>query len=312
MAKKKDQLDITGEDEGKKKAPEEEKKKPEESAPEEEPELSTEPEEQEEEDEPPSRGERRAARGRSRQAELEEELEQARRERDEARTQAMAFLARQPVQPQTNGKTEEDPLGKEWKDIQRETRVLQAEWRARNAQGQPALTQAEIDAFEERGWELEQRKHDVAYRAAAKKHAPPPSQGPQGEHAVMLTMIKAEFPDVVGHPQAAQYADAMFRAKRARGAPDTMETRRAALMDARKEFQLGPVTTSRQPSAATKARFAGPTRGAGGGGDERPTTIRMTREHKRQADAMFPHIKDDGKRHAHWAKTVGADIARES
>lgn len=116
-------------------------------------------------------------------------------------------------------------------------------------------------------------------------------------------------PDVFQRPEYVNWGTAHYWQLVAEGSPQSMETINKALQATRSRFRLGkqPAPTQRE-----KARYTAAPAGAVGGGGAGPTTITMTRNHQRAAEAMYPNDKPEVA-HRKWAKSVGPSyVARKA
>jgi len=124
-----------------------------------------------------------------------------------------------------------------------------------------------------------------------------------------ITYMRAKYHHVLRVPAAARYAHGIYNTLVAKGKPESPDTIEDAYREAEREFRLG----NTDASAGQRAKYTGGTIGGGGGSNTGPRTLKMTEDRKRNADAMFPQIKDERKRYEMYAKKVGPKIlARES
>lgn len=128
-----------------------------------------------------------------------------------------------------------------------------------------------------------------------------------------VAVIKAEYADVYADNVALSHAQYVYRASLKKGAPDTPETFKAALAEARRVELQGGAPSRPAPSAAAKAKYTGSSAGGSAGASRSAAesgakkVVTMTPEMRKMADHAFPHIADDRERYKHWAKTAGVN-----
>lgn len=251
--------------------------------------------------EPASRQEKK----RNRYREAREAAEAARRETAELRgqLQQMATILQERSRQAEPKAEQKDPYQEKLDSIAREQRLLYSEINARGN----TLSQADLDKYEQRANELRRQEIDIA---AERKFAQLRQQTPQpDQHAnAVQAMLQLQNSDVYGNAEAVNLARAYFDLQVKRGRTGDYELHQEAMDFTRKQLGMTPRNgSSRAPSQADRAKYAGVPRGGGGSGGDSDTveTVTMGKDFRRIADAMYGHIKDEKKRYEMWAKGPG-------
>lgn len=244
----------------------------------------------EEDDEPEvsTRAAKKAERGRIR------EENEALRIRSEAAERLLQETLRQqsqyqqPQQPQNEFAVYDQ-------QIQREQDMLLKEYEYLRAKGS-AVTKEELADYQKRVNEHNERDADLKTAKALHRRGIPLQQ----ENPV-VQQARMRYPDVASNPQASNWATARLAQLVYEGKPDNWDTFDLAVQEARQRFKIGKGA----PSPQMRTRLAGHSRGGGSGA---AAQFVMTKEHRKNADALYSHIKDPNKRYTQYAKTVGAKI----
>jgi hypothetical protein len=124
----------------------------------------------------------------------------------------------------------------------------------------------------------------------------PQQQRPQNnvQQEVVKTMITTTYPDIVNNPKHLAWADARHRQLQAEGLPDDHATLHRAMTETRTQFGL----PGGAPSEATKAKFAGTSRGSNGGGGAPSSSVTLTRDEVKRAKQAYPGDPDALKKFA--------------
>lgn len=178
------------------------------------------------------RGERRAERDRE-LGTLREQNAQFQRQLDEMR-QVVISRSQQPA-PQQQAPVA-DPHSQEIEHIRREQEMIQTALRTGTV-----TENQEIERLRKRYYELDQREHDVREERFAQKviervKREVPNGPRQGEYEEAT--LRNEFPDVIDHQQAMQYARGTFWQLVAEGKAPVLATSREAMNRAAERFGL--------------------------------------------------------------------------
>lgn len=248
------------------------------------------------EGDPGARGAKKRDRGANLWQELQKEREEKQRISERlARLEGVAASLPHPSQMQPH-RPERDPIDEHLDQAREEQRNLYAEFEARMAATEGKMSADERKKFDERNAALEDKRIQLQIQ----KHAP--RMDPEAiARQNMQMQIDSRHPDVMGDPQRRSWTQARFWQLRAEGMSDSWETLDLAANEARKRF--GGQAATRPPSDSRKARFTGAPRGGGSSGGQK--TYRMTDVDKRLAAAMFPNEKDERKRNQMWVNSVG-------
>jgi hypothetical protein len=251
----------------------------------------------------PSRDDKKRERGRR----FSEEKVQAERERDELRQQNERLLR---VLESQRPSGQPASTGPDMKDIEERRQKLTEDRRLvaeRIAYLGNKITPEQEKEIIDRVSKIDDELYDL--RAEKRERQKQASERSKPQVPEEVGYIRSKFHHVLRNGDAARYAQGEYLRLRAKGHPDGPETFERSLQEAEREFRLGNTDVSR----GQRDKYSGAPSGAGGnGGSGGPRTIRMTPDRMKQADAAFPHIKDEKKRYEHFAKTVGPKIlARE-
>lgn len=179
------------------------------------------------------------------------------------------------------------------------------------ASGRTQVTDETRREFETRYQQLTQRRQELTTAKVMRDHNIRPSDPSEGVRAA----IQAQYSDVYGHPQAAQYVGGLWQQMRAQGHKDSPELLRLVMGKARSAFKLkGPDGNLEPPSNARRNKYTGSSSaGAGSGSTRRNTsTVRMTPDMKGIAEAHYEHRSDLSSRQKHelWAKEIGPEYLK--
>lgn len=251
----------------------------------------------------PSRAERRRDRGRNLVSEANLRAEAAERRAAEAERIARDVASRIQAAPKQE---EKDPADDELEKAYADQKSMYREYEARKAAR--TLTEADINDFEKRGREIEQRKLTaVAKKLQASNRGPSPDEVVA---RVRQQQLAEEHSDIISNPQHFTWVRGRMQQELAEGKPDTKATVDAVMDLARRKFGLTPRGGRPAPSDAAKRRLGGMSRG-GGSASEGGAKITMTKELRNLADAAYGHIKDDKERYRMWAKGPGRRLQEQ-
>lgn len=279
-----------------------------------EPELSV--DESPEEDDDESGKKTRQEKKRDRFKQLKEERDEERKRAQELEKRLASIEQRAAAYPDPNTlqqhllqrgqpqQAQEDPTDSELQDVYSQQEQL---FQYANAQWNN-LDRTEREKIQKRARDLDEKKAELLYQKAAKKHQPQQPDQRQLVRQTLQAQIQHEHSDVYQNPAAVQYANGEYARLRHQGYPDSMETLKQAMDSARGAFGMKRrASEAVKPTEAQRRRLAGMPKGGGEGGAKR-RTIKMTQDYKDMADAAFPNIEDDAKRYQHWANTVGKKL----
>lgn len=235
------------------------------------------------------------------------------REKDVARDRELAELRgmvqgamhRQPGRDATDdGDDEDSELDDALADIQRRHGAAYQQLRAKGAQA----TQADKDAYEAESRRLERERIKLGADYAARRSAAGQQQFVHQQ--VIREQLRRDHGDVyAAGDRAVAYSRGEFQKLLALGHPDSAETVKKAMDATRIAFNIG-----RQPGPTPNQQrhFVAPPRGGSGGGgtDNGPQKIKMSKEFRQMADAMYPEERDDKKRYAKWANGPGRELLK--
>jgi|GEM_PF-6861953 len=204
----------------------------------------------------------------------------------------------------------EDPHRDELDDVYRQQEMLFGAYE-RDQQAH-ALTPDKVQEYQNRARQLEERKAELQYLRAAKRHGMTGQQTDPRAAAreVVQQQIRSEHADIASRQDAWGWATARYQQLRYQGLPDSMDTLNQVMDEARSQFGLPPKRGRAQPTASQRAKYTGMAKGGGSGEKQKGKgRIRMTREYKEMADAMYPEIEDDRERYQKWANEVGPSLS---
>lgn len=281
--------------------------------------LNMEDDEEDDEDEPPkldpkpSRKEKKA----SRTWMPAEEKERLIREAAEAKAAAVAnanamqllqqTLQRLPFggqQPQ-----QRDPVDQELESIDEERLALEREYASRVNDTKNLVTPDEMNQFRKRAMKLERRQTEAITQRQIRQMNLAPRQDEQA--TIIRNYVATRYPEASQNQQAMQWAHGVQQQLVAEGKPMwAAETIDAAMESAEKRFKMGKYKNSnppREPDPVLKDRLQSTPRSANGSPLKGQKQIVMTKEFRQMANAAYPHIKDERKRWAKWAKDQQED-----
>jgi hypothetical protein len=243
-----------------------------------------------------ARKESRKAKRAERQSQFRAAQEEASRLRAEVEQ-----LRRQPVQQAAPAQQAPNPAVQRLHQIDDATRRLHAEFRARA----PKEDSEEYRDFERRNNELTTARMAAVVDAKTGQQQQPNVQ--ELARAVAWQNFQSEHHDVFNHPQAQTWAWGEYYKRKAEGKPDTPETARQLLDDARRRFGLTPRGGVPAPDQATRQRFTGVGARQAGGAPS-PGAIKMDAHDKRMARIAF--MKEgvtEAQAYQKWANTAGKE-----
>lgn len=169
-------------------------------------------------------------------------------------------------------------------------------------------TPEERNKLREEWFALEQRRMDLqAGRAIARQGGGGRGTSPE---QVNQAILMGEFPDVFATPggqptQMLRWGHARHQQLLAEGAPNSLDTARKALNEARSRFGSGSTPRRAAPPPERRARYESISRGGGGsdGEDERPRSVVLSKQQMAMAEERFPNMKPDAA-HREFAKRV--------
>lgn len=249
----------------------------------------TEPEADDDEPEEPqlSRREKKAQRQSLReQAEADREARLA----AEQRAAYALGVAQTTIQQSQQRQQFKAPHEIEADSIFKERELLVQEFNLARQRNKGELTPEQEQDFKRRGYNLEER---MAMNAVSRREAerqPPPQV--QHQHDLMAT-LRARYPDVVGNPDAFQWALARYQTlvrhpNPKERATDDWNTTERVMQETREEFGMA----QRSDRTPEQRRFAGSPAGASGVSGETPKKILLNPEEKKRADAAYPHLAE--------------------
>lgn len=222
----------------------------------------------------------------------EAEANKARAEAAERFLQQTMEMQRQYAQPQQQPQDELAPYEQQ---LERERTMLLKEAEYLRSKG--GGTESEVKDYTARVQEHNNRDAELKVARALQKMGVSPQQrtNPVVEEA------RRRYPDVAVDDKASNWATARFQQLVLEGKPNDWPTLDIAVSEARQRFGIGRPG----PSSNMKTRLAGHSRGGGSSGG---ASFVMTKQHRKQADALYSHIKDTNKRYTMYAQTVGRKI----
>lgn len=245
------------------------------------------------------RSERRQERGEDFVRQANERAEAADRRAQALEARLAAAESRLPKE-----KPADDPAEAELKQAYDDQKDLYKVYQA--VQGRKGgATAEEIEEFQAKGQAIERRK----MIAAAKIAGGGQRQGASTEDVVVQVrrqQMAERNSDIVADANRLRWAQGRMQMELAEGKPDTEATVEDVMEQARRKFGLPSKRTRPAPSAADKRRLGG--MGRGGGSSDARRTLSLSRTDKDMADAAFPHVKDERKRHEMWARGAGRKL----
>lgn len=229
---------------------------------------------------------------------------EARADADRRALQQVTMMASQFARPQQQ---QADPIDQELERVNHERVALDDLYAARYRDTQNPLTQDELKKFKEQAVALEDRKTGLIVHKVNRQQGIGPQQN-AGEQAVRA-YLASNYAEASQDRRALAHAGGVQAMEAAAGKdPWSVEVINKAMDSAERAFKLGKhkFGEPHEPDPNLRDRYVGAPRGStgrGGGGGERKVV--MNKEYREMANKAFPHIKDDAKRWAHWAKTTG-------
>ncbi len=215
---------------------------------------------------------------------LKEQNAAIQRQLDEMRTVVLTRAA-QPQQQQPQGE-QQDPYAQEIDHIRREQEMIQTALRTGTVQDKD-----EIERVRQRYYSLDRRERDIERERVKRELRDEMRQTQQprvGEYEEAA--LRNEFPDVIEHPQAMQYARGTYWQLVAEGKPATLNTSKEAMAKAAERFGLRSPSAP-QVSAVEKQRFGAVSAQAGGKGNG--GGMRLNSQQMRMALARWPQDDDN-------------------
>lgn len=239
---------------------------------------------------------------------LRDELEETRRKNNElaeriARMEgAQSAMHRQAaVRDETD---DEDELDSVLESYQSE---LESAWNALRAKGANA-TEQDKEAYRLKAKEIDKKKAIATADIIVKRRMGEVTEA-QSQEAVRAA-IRTRYSDVYSNPRAVQYAEGEYRklvALGERGTPEQVLDK--AMEAARTAFRM---RSAPPPTERDRRQFSGPPRGRApstGGGDDSGGEIRMTKDLRRMARAMYPNLSE-AESYKKWAQGPGKAYLR--
>jgi hypothetical protein len=260
-------------------------------------------------DDDPDSDEDRPSRKGKKQNRFREALERADAAEERARrieAQMAALEQRLSSQQQYSpGIQTEDPSEKELREIRARQKDLRNLYAARYASKD--MSQEEGDRYNSEFEDLENRATEVVVSRKLQEHL----SSQKGNDLNQMLQIK--YMDLAYNPQARSSALGLYTMKVADGARPGPELLEEVADETYRKYKIGPYKKGISPSSGAKAKLSGnPTGGTGGrsSGNNKLKKIVMTRELRRMADAMYPHLEPK-ERYETWAKNVGSKALEE-
>jgi hypothetical protein len=181
--------------------------------------------------------------------------------------------------------------------VYKEQNLLYREFQAKGT----AITQAEIDTYEAKARELDEKKVEIQAERLLRK------RGIQAAdpNAAQRAAIQAKHADVYADQRALDYAEGYYKQQVALGNAESWTLLEESMNASRRQFKLGNTPA---PDHRRRQRTMGmaSTTGAGSGADPGAGgKIVMTKAFRQMADAMYSHEPDRQKRFQMWANGAG-------
>lgn len=285
--------------------------------PEEPEDISVDPDPEDDDDDGESRDDKKRQRPALRRA-LEEERELSRKTREELAELRgrMSQLGDQSMRVQHSGAPPVDQIQAQidatFQEESRLRREAQSIYDAAASGRGGQVTDDTRREFEQRYQQLTQRRQELTTAKVMRDHNIRPVDPSEGVRAA----IQAQYADVYGNPQAAQYVGGLWQQYRAEGHKDTPELLKLVMGKTRERFKLkGPNGNLEPSSEARKNKYRSASSGGGAGGSagqRQSNTVRMTPEMKGIAEAHYEHRQDLSQRQKHelWAKKIGPSFLK--
>jgi len=281
--------------------------------------LNMEDDEEDDEDEPPklepkpSRKEKKASRAWM----PAEEKERLIREAAEAKAAAVANanamqLLQQTLQRLPFGgqqSQQRDPVEQELESIDEERLALEREYASRVNDTKNLISQDEMNQFRKRAVKLERRQTEAITAKQIRGMGIAPQRNEQ--ETIIRNYVATRYPEASQDQRALMFAEGVQKQLMAEGKQQwSTEVIDAAMDAAEKKFRYGKYkngTPAREPDPVLKDRLQSTPRSANGSPLKGQKQIVMTKEFRQMANAAYPHIKDEKKRWAKWAKDQQED-----
>lgn len=274
-------------------------------------------EEDDDEDEPPAPKPSRKEKKASRTWMPAEEKERLIREAAEAKAtaaaneRAMAMLQQTLQRLPLGGQQQpqKDPTDDELERIDEDRLALEREYASRVNDTKNLITQDEMNQFRKRAMKLERRQTEVITNRTIRGMGVAPQRNEQ--ETIIRNYVATRFPEASQSAQALAWAEGVQKQMMAEGKNAwSTEVIDAAMDSAEKRFKLGKYknsTPKQEPDPVLRDRLQSTPRSANGSPLKGQKTITMTKEFRQMANAAYPHIKDEKKRWAKWAKDQQED-----
>lgn len=261
-----------------------------------------------EESAPKTRAERRKERGKLFKALMDSEKQKAALEARLARLEGVAqAVTSQAPRPEQQA----DPLELLHSEYISHRNRIQGEYEALAAAGNLTDDKRENLQRDLDSLELQRKKAEINI---IRQQAGPQMDPQQVIKRAIQTQLAAKYPQVYANQRAVRYAGAVYEQIKlqntdANGNPTIPpeEIHRMAMDQTMKD--LGIDSGKRSAPTAPRHKFHGQGKGAAGG-KSGPRTVRMTKENRLMADALYSHIPDEQERYKRWAKEVGSKLAQ--
>jgi hypothetical protein len=246
------------------------------------------------------------------------ERERLEREAIEARATANATtlalqqvtqLAQQYARGSQQQAPQSSPIDQELERATTERAALDREYQLRVMDRSNPLTQDEANKLREKAIQLDDKRSELI-SVRAMQRAGVGASNPQAD--AIRSYLVANHPEAFQNQAAMNFAEGVQRSESAATGkhPYDMSVVQKAMAAAERQFGLGRYRqgAAREPDPNLRERYTGAPRGASGGAPKKgERQVVMTKDYQRMADAAYPHIKDQKKRWAHWAKEVNGD-----
>lgn len=246
-----------------------------------------------------------------------EEKERLERETIEAKAQALAAQQAMQMFQQTlqrlplggQQQPQKDPADDELERIDEERLALEREYASRMGDTTNKVTPDELEKFRKRAMKLDRRQTEVITARQVRGMNLAPQRNEQ--ETIIRNYVATRYPEASQDQRALQWAQSIQMQEVADGKPMwSSETIDKAMDAAERKFRLGKYkngTPPREPDPVLRDRLQSTPRSSNGAPAKGQKSIVMTKEFRQMADAAYPHIKDERKRWARWAKDQQED-----
>lgn len=253
---------------------------------------------------PKTRKEKKAERGRLRQAHEATTRENGElRERIARLEGAVSRSARDTSTKVGRAAGEDDPSESELNEIYDQQITIQTQIEALGKN----ITKEQVDRFQKQAIKLDIRKSELIAERVNKRNAR--SSG-DSERDLNKRALQIQYADVYTHPRAPGWAQGRFHQLFAEEGKEDgsngIELVRRSLEEARVKFGLAKRPA---PTDNERSRYSGVARGGGSAAAGPPTKITLSKGQMKMADAAYGHIKDKDVRYKTWAQKAGRRIA---